>query len=141
MRANYKLPRRIQQKMTTELYQYWENKKEFENFDKDIIDSSPIHDETGIKSQNQISKPTEQKAIKIAESKTTRVYTTIQRRLQYVENAVKRLNADDYEVFLLIFRDGYSQIQAETQKNISYDSYYNTRNKILYYTAIEFGEI
>lgn len=141
MRANYKVPHGVEKRMTRELYQYWKNIEELQEIDKDIIESSPIRDETGIKSKYQISKPTESKALRIAEAMSTRAYLMARRRIGYVKEAMKRLNDNDIEVIEYIFRDGYSQIRAEIDKNISKDVYYNARSKIIYYTALEFGEI
>ena len=140
MRAKYEVPKRIRDKITIELYQYWENKRQLEELDIDIIESSPEHDSTGIKSKYQISRPTENKALKIV-NLSTRAMIEASKRIRYVENALKRLNEEDIEVAELIFRDGYSQKKAEIYKCISYDTYYNTKNKIIYYTALEYGEI
>lgn len=120
---------------------YWINRKELEEIDIDIIESSPIHDESGISAKYRISKPTESKALKIAEAMSTRAYLIAKRRIDYINNAMKRLNEDDTKVVEYIFRDGYSQIRAEVDKGISYDTYYNVFNKIIFYTAKEFGEI
>ena len=141
MRANYKVPKRIKGKIITELYTYWKNKKELEEIDMDIIDSTPERDITGISAKYKISNPTELKALKLANSLSTRAYIVAVRRISYVESAMKRLTKEDKEVVELIFRDGFSQPKAEIEKNISYSNYYNVFNKIIYYTAIEFGEI
>ena len=141
MRANYKVPNRVRKKIIDELYMYWTNKKELEEIDIDIIDSSPVHDETGITAKYRISKPTESKALKVAEAMSTRAYLVAKRRLDYINNAMRRLNAEDTKVVEYIFRDGYTQIRAEIDKGISYDTYYNVFNKIIYFTAKEFGEI
>ena len=141
MRANYKVPKRIRGKIITELYTYWENKKQLEEMDIDIIESTPARDITGISAKYRISNPTEQKALKLASNLSTRAYIVAVRRIAYVENAMKRLNDDDKKVVELIFKCGYSQIKAEIEANISYDTYYNVFNKIIYFTAIEFGEI
>ena len=141
MRANYKVPKRVRGKIITELYQYWENKRQLEELDTDIIDSTPQRDETGIRSKYLISKPTENKALKLAEGLSTRAIIQATRRIHYIDNAMKRLNPADKEVVEMIFKEGYSQIRAEIDKGISYDTYYNVFNKIIYFTALEFGEI
>ncbi len=140
MRANYDVPKNVKHKITIELYQYWENKRQLAEYNLDVIDSTPEHDETGIKSKYQISKPTENKAIKLADA-STRLIMEASKRIRYIDSAMKRLNDEDKIVVEYIFRDGLSQIQAETQKNIAYDTYYNAKRKIIYYTALEFGEI
>ena len=140
MRAKYEVPKHIKHKITIELYQYWENKRQLKELGLDIIDSTPLHDETGIKSKYQISKPTESKALKLADI-STRLIVEASKRIRYIDNAMRRLNDSDREVVEYIFRDGMSQVQAEVQKNITSDVYYNTKRKIIYYTALEFGDI
>ncbi len=140
MRANYKVPEHIRRKISTELFQYWENKRQLTEMGMDIIESSPIKDETGIRSKYQISKPTETKAIKIADL-STRAMIEASRRIRYVEDAMKRLNKEEKEVAEYIFRDRLSQQQAEMKKGVSYDSYYNVKSKIIYLTAVEYGDI
>lgn len=136
-RTNYKVPRWVKKKMENELYQYWDNKKELEEMQKDIIESSPEPPD-GQPKGNSTSNPTEQKAIKL---RTTRSILAIERKLKYIENAVARLNEEEKRIFEIIFKERHNQKMAETYKYISKDTYYNTYNKIIYYTAIEYGEI
>lgn len=136
-RINYKVPRWVKKKMENELYQYWDNKKELEEMQKDIIESSPEPPD-GQPKGNSTSNPTEQKAIKL---RTTRSILAIERKLKYIENAVARLNEEEKRIFEIIFKERHNQKMAETYKYISSDSYYNVYRKIIYYTAIEFGEI
>ena len=136
-RSNYKVPRWVKKKMENELYQYWDNKKELEEMQKDIIESSPEPPD-GQPKGNSTSNPTEQKAIKL---RTTRSILAMERRLKYIENAVARLNEEEKRIFEIIFKERHNQKMAETYKYISSDSYYNVYRKIIYYTAIEFGEI
>lgn len=136
-RANYKIPRMIKKKMEDELYQYWDNQKELEEIQRDIIDSSPEPPD-GLPKGNSISDTTEQKVIKL---RTSRSILAIERRLRYVENAIARLNEEEKKIFEIIFKEKHNQKMAETYKYISKDSYYNTYNKIIYFTAVEFGYI
>lgn len=136
-RSNYKVPRWVKKKMENELYQYWDNKKELEEMQKDIIESSPEPPD-GQPKGNSISNSTEQKAIKL---RTSRSILAMERRLKYIENAVARLNEEEKRIFEIIFKERHNQKMAETYKYISSDSYYNVYRKIIYYTAIEFGEI
>ena len=136
-RINYKVPRWVKKKMENELYQYWDNKKELEEMQKDIIESSPEPPD-GQPKGNSISNPTEQKAIKL---RTSRSILAIERRLKYVENAIARLNEDEQRIFEIIFKEKHNQKMAETYKYISSDTYYNVYRKIIYFTAVEFGEI
>ena len=57
------------------------------------------------------------------------------------ENGINVDYVDEQEVVEYIFKDRCSQKRAEIMHYISKDSYYNTKNKIIYLTAIEFGEI
>ena len=136
-RSNYKVPRWVKKKMENELYQYWDNKKELEEMQKYIIESSPEPPD-GQPKGNSISNSTEQKAIKL---RTSRSILAMERRLKYIENAVARLNEEEKRIFEIIFKERHNQKMAETYKYISSDSYYNVYRKIIYYTAIEFGEI
>lgn len=65
----------------------------------------------------------------------------VERRLKYIENAIDRLNEEEKKVFIIIFEEKHSQKMAETYKYISADTYYNVYRKIIYFTAVEFGEI
>lgn len=141
MRADYRVPKHVRKRIINELYLYWKNKDELEEIEKDIIDESPAKPEIDSRPQNLISKPTESKALKLTNELSTRAIIIAKRRIDYIENAIKRLNDEDKQVFELIFRDGYSQIKAEISKGISKDTYYSVFNKIIFYTAIEFGEI
>ena len=140
MRADYKVPKHIRNKIINELYLYWKNKEEIEELENEIIDSSPADPEVNIKSKNLIGKPTENKAIRLS-GISTRAIIIARRRIEYIENAIKRLNEEDREMFFLIFKDGYSQKTAYFAKGISKDTYYSVFNKIIYLVAIEFGEI
>jgi RinA family phage transcriptional activator len=131
------VPRWVKKKMENELYQYWDNKKELKEMQQDILDGSP-NPPDGMPKGNMTSNPTEQKAIAL---RTTRSIMAVERRLSYIENAINRLNEDEKKVFEIIFKERHNQKMAETYKYISKDTYYNTYNKIIYFTAVEFGEI
>lgn len=141
MRAIYKVPNHVKRNIINELYLYWKNKKELDEIEQEIVDESPNNPEVNIKPKNKVSKPAESKALRIIGTKSTRAFIIAQRRIGYIENAIKRLNDEDREVFELIFRDGYSQQKAYFEKGVSKDTYYNVYNKIIYLVAIEFGEI
>lgn len=137
MRANYKVPRWVKKKIEDELYQYWDNKKELQEMQRNILDESPAPPD-GQPRGNKTSNPTEQKAIRL---RTTRSILAVERKLGYIDKAIKRLNAEEKEVFEIIFKDRYNQKMAEVYKYIQKDTYYGVYNKIVYYTAVEFGEI
>lgn len=136
-RVSYKVPRWVKKKMENELYQYWDNKKELKELQDDIINSSPEPPD-GQPRGNLTGNSTEQKAIKM---RTSRTILAIERRLKYIENAIDRLNEEEKKVFEIIFKEKHNQKMAETYKYISSDTYYNVYRKIIYYTAVEFGEI
>lgn len=136
-RVNYKVPNYVKKKISAELYQYWDNKKELEELQRDILEESPAPAD-GQPRGNSTSDPTAQKAIKL---RTSRTILAVERRLKYVENAIARLDESEKEVFYIIFKEKHNQKMAETYKFISYDTYYNVYRKIIYYTALEFGEI
>lgn len=137
MRVDYKVPKWTKEYIKNELYQYWDNQKKLAETRQDIIDSSP-EPVDGQPKGNGTSNSTEQKAIKL---RTTRSIIETERRLQYIENATKRLNEDEKKIFEIIFKERHNQKMAETYKYISKDSYYNTYNKIIYLTAVEYGYI
>lgn len=134
----YKVPRWVKKRVETELYQYYDNKELLKEFEADILEASPYND--GQPRGNETSDTTVVKAIKLA-NRSTRVLIETDRRLRYIENAIKRLNSEEKQIFEYIFKDGYNQVLAQMYKYVSKDSYYNTYNKIIYYTAIEFGFI
>lgn len=134
----YKVPRWVKKRVETELYQYYDNKILLKEFEEDTLEASSYND--GQPRGNETSDTTAVKAIKLAD-RSTRVLIETERRLRYVENAIKRLNSEEKQIFEYIFKDGYNQVLAQMYKYVSKDSYYNTYNKIVYYTAIEFGFI
>jgi len=136
-RSNYKVPFWVKKKMENELYQYWDNKKELKELQQDILDESPAPAD-GQPRGNMTSNPTEQKAIRL---RTSRTILAVERRLKYVENAIARLNPEEQEVFEIIFKEKHNQKMAETYRYVTKHTYYTVYNKIIYFTALEFGEI
>lgn len=140
MRKEYRVPYRKKEFIKNELYQYWDNKKEFEELEEDIIDESPPPAD-GQPKGNATGKPTENKTIKIINKTSTRRLLTIESRIRAIERAFKMLVPEEMEVVELIFKEGKSQIYTEMNNNISKDTYYNTMNKTIWLVAVEFGEI
>lgn len=141
MRAEYKMPRGTKRRIQNELYLYWKNKRDLEELEQDIIEESSVRPEVSSIPTNVTGNPTQSKALKLASKMSTRAIIIARRRIEYIENAIKRLSEEDREIFELIFKEGYSQKVAYTIKGISKDTYYNVLNKIIYLVAIEFGEI
>lgn len=137
MRADYRVPKNVRKMIITELYQYWENKKQLEEMQSEILEAS-ANPPDGQPRGTIPGNPTEQKAIKL---RTTRSILVMERKLGYIENAIKRLNKEEKEIFEIIFKERHNQKMAETYKHIQKDPYYNVYNKIIYLTALEFGEI
>lgn len=137
MRKNSKLPQHVKNYIKAELYDYVENKMELEKLQQDILFSSSANDGQP-KSKNQISNPTEQKAEKLITSRSILIVTD---KINKIDRALAKLNKSDKEIVELIFQKGYSQIYAQMHCNITKDMYYNAMNKIIYLTAIEYGEI
>lgn len=140
MRKQYKIPYKTREYVKNELYQYWDNCKELEELDKDIIDES-AEPADGQPRGNNTGNPTERKAVKIIETTSTRRMIAIEKKIRAIEAGFRRLLPEEMEVVELIFREGKSQIYAEMNNNISKDTYYNTMNKVIFITAKEMGEI
>lgn len=132
----YGVPDSVRNTIKTELYQFWKNQELLEEWKKEIIDESASSD--GQPRGNTTSNTTQQKALKIVSSR--RIIET-ERRIGFIKEAAKRLTTEEYEVFEIIFRDKINQREAETKKFISKHTYYNTIDKIVYFTALEFGYI
>lgn len=132
----YGVPDSVRNTIKNELYQFWKNQELLEEWKKDIIDESASSD--GQPKGNTTSNTTQQKALKIVSSR--RIIET-ERRIGFIKEAAKRLTSEEYEVFETIFKDKYNQREAETKKFISKHTYYNTIDKIVYFTALEFGYI
>lgn len=140
MRKQYKIPYHIREYIKNELYQYWDNCKELEDLKQDIIDESPLPPD-GQPKGNGTGNPTERKTIKISERMSTRRILTTEKKIKGIERAMQRLTPEEKEVVEMIFKKGQSQIYTQMNNHISKDTYYNAINKMIYITAIEFGEI
>ena len=72
--------------------------------------------------------------------KDTRALLIATKRVEAIERVFNSLSPADREVSDLIFISHYSQAKAECI-NISYKTYYNTMNKVIYLTAKEYDLI
>lgn len=133
----YKVPNWVKNTIKTELYQFWKNQELIEELRQDIIESSP-EPADGQPKGNTTSNTVEQKTIKMLSSR--RIIET-ERRVTYIQEAMKRLSKEEQEIVKIIFKERYNVTLAETQKYITKDTYYNVYNKIIYFTALEFGYI
>ncbi len=140
MRKQYKVPYHIREYVKKELYQYWDNKEGLKELEADIIEESPPPPD-GQPRGNGTGQPTERKAIKLEQTISTKRMIKIQKNINAIEKAFKKLPDEEMEVVELIFKKGQNQIYTEMNNNISKDTYYNVMNKTIYITAIEMGEI
>lgn len=136
MRNKYKLESHKRNYIMHELYDYTKNKKKLLDLQEEILSSSNSND--GQPRGNQTGDPTGQKAISLM---TSRSILIVQEKINNIERALERLTDEERDVVDIIFNKKCSQAVAETKYNISYDTYYNTKRKIIYLTAIEYGEI
>lgn len=139
-RANYKIPNYKKDYIKNELYHYWDNKIDFENLDKSIIEKSPPPAD-GQPRGSGIGNPTQQKAEQLANLRSSKSILLLERKLKAIEKVFSRLSKEEYEIVELIFKKGQSQIYTQMHNYINKDTYYNTYNKVIYLTAVEFGEI
>lgn len=132
----YKLPRHVRNFIKSELYNYEFNKKKLKEIQYDILYSSSTSD--GQPRGNQTSDTTYQKTEKLITSRSILIVTD---KINKIERALSKLNDSDKEIVDIIFFKGHNQIYAQMNDNITKDMYYNAMNKMIYLTAIEYGEI
>lgn len=140
MRKQYKIPFYKKEYVKNELYQYWDNKELLSELESEILDKGPAPAD-GQPRGNTAGNPTERKAIKITELKSTKNILIAEKKIRSIERAFNKLVPEEMELVKLIFKEGRSQIYTQMNNNISKDQYYNTMNKIIYITAKELGEI
>ena len=136
MRNKYKLENYKKNYIMQELYNYQGNKKLLKELEEDILHSTSTND--GQPRGNTTSDTTAQKATKLI---TSKAILTVTKKINNIENALNKLTEEEKEIFDIIFNKRCSQAKAEIKYNISPDTYYNTRRKIVYLTAMEYGEI
>ena len=136
MKKIYKLPKHVKNYITQELYNYEYNKKKLIELQNDILLEGSTSD--GQPRGNQTSDTTYRKAEKLITSKSILIVTD---KINKIEKAFSKLNEDEKEIAEIIFIKGHSQVYAEMYDYIKKDAYYNMKNKIIYLTAIEYGEI
>ena len=123
-----------------ELYQYYKNKNDIEEMENEILESSPLPPD-GQPRGNEVGNPTEGKAIRIINKKSTRRYLTLHRNIDAIDRARARLNESEIEIVDYIFKEGKTQIYCLMHHHIGKDTYYNARNKLIKLVALELGEI
>jgi len=136
VRKKYKVPQHIKEYIEKELYNYIDNQNLIKELKEDIYYNSIEND--GQPRGNQTSNPTEQKATKLVD---TRSILIAEKKIKQIDKALNRLIPEEQEIAKSIFFKGHTQIFAQMHENISKDTYYHVRNKTIYYTAIEYGQI
>lgn len=77
----------------------------------------------------------------ISNSTSTRTLLLAIQRLDKIEKVYKNLSKEEKEAVKKIFFEKHNQVYAEMNDGITKDMYYNIKNKMIYYTAIEFDLI
>lgn len=108
----YKLPLHIKNYVKQELYDYKKN----------------------LKFINQLQNKQSNEII-------TRTLLIATQKANQIENVLNNLSDEEKELIEIIFFKKTNQVKAELYYYISKDAYYNTMNKMLYLTAIEFNLI
>jgi hypothetical protein len=109
----YKIDKHIKKYITTELYNYEDNKKKIGKFVADKNDKSI----------------------------TTRSILIATEKVKNIERALEKFSGQEKEDIKKIFFKGHSQIYAEINDGISKDMYYHLKDKMIYLTAQEYGQI
>ena len=109
----YKLEKHIKKYIMAELYNYEENKRKI---NKIVIDNND-------------------------KSNTTRAVLIAIEKIKNIERALDQFSEQEKDDIKKIFFKGHSQIYAEVNDGISKDMYYHLKDKMIYLTAKEYGQI
>ena len=132
----YKIDKHIKKYIMSELYNYEENKKKIANIRSDIIDETTISD--GQPRGNETSDTVAKKTEKLL---TTRALLIATEKVNNIKRALDKFNEQEQKDIENIFFKGHSQIYAEMNDGISKDMYYHLKDKMIYLTAQEYGQI
>jgi hypothetical protein len=72
---------------------------------------------------------------------TTRSVLIAVNKIRCIERALEQFNDQEKEDIKKIFFKGHSQVYAEINDGISKDMYYHLKDKMIYLTAVEYGQI
>ena len=72
---------------------------------------------------------------------TTRGMLIAIEKVKNIERALDQFSDQEKEDIKKIFFKGHSQIYAEVNDGISKDMYYHLKDKMIYLTAIEYGQV
>ena len=134
--SRYKIDKHIKKYIKTELNNYENNKKKIQEIESNIIDETPYND--GQPRGNETSDTVAKKTNKLL---TTRALLIATDKVNKIDRALTKLTEEEQRDVKCIFFKGHTQIYAELHDNISKDMYYNIMDKMIYLTAIEYGEI
>lgn len=136
MKTKYKVEATLKGFIITELTKFEENKKKLAELKKNIIEETPSSDNVGSGKTNKISSAVESKVIKIESDADIIVLT---KKVEAISRAYKKLKDWEAELAESIFTYGHTQVYCQMHKPYYMkDTYYNVKNKLIYYTAIEF---
>lgn len=133
----YKLDLHLRNFITKELYNYEFNVNKLKEIQDEILYSSGSNSD-GQPKGNKIVDVVEQKAEKLIESRTVLIIT---KKIQNINNALDKLTEEEKDIVEKIFFKGYTQVYLQMHENISKDEFYNTKKKIIFFTAREYGMI
>lgn len=135
-RKQIKLPRHVRNYLRKEICDYEANIEYLKQLEDDILYSSGSND--GQPRGNKTGDSTAAKAEKLITSRAILIVTD---KISKIKRALDKLSEDEYKDVEKIFFQRHSQAYAEIHDNISKDMYYDIMNKMIYLTAIEYGEI
>ena len=72
---------------------------------------------------------------------TTRSVLIAVNKIRSIERALDQFSDQEKEDIKKIFFKGHSQVYAEINDGISKDMYYHLKDKMIYLTAVEYGQI
>jgi hypothetical protein len=72
---------------------------------------------------------------------TTRSVLIAVNKIRSIERALYQFSDQEKEDIKKIFFKGHSQVYAEINDGISKDMYYHLKDKMIYLTAVEYGQI
>lgn len=131
---NYKIPRHVKTYITSELYNYENNKKMLQELQDQILNETGSSSD-GQPKGTQISDTTYKKVERLTSSRSILIVTD---KINKIDQAYNKLSQDEKEIAQMIFMKGYTQLYAETHYYISKRVYYNVKNKMIYLTAQEY---
>ena len=136
MKTKYKVEVSLKGYIIGELTKFKENERHLSELKKNIVDETSSSDNLGIAKTNKVSSIVESKINKIESDKDIEI---LEKKVKAIKRAYERLKSHEYEIADSIFNQGHTQIYCKMHPPyVEKDAYYNVKNKMIYYTAIEF---